>query len=424
MELSKTQLRPSSEVAVSTLSIAPYFPFSRVLPVHQRIQDLGDGTRSVITFEPIPGIPPHCSGCGEVTETIHSYGTRALRDLHLAHAVVEVVIPNRKLRCPRCGIRIEAHDFADPYRRHTARFERAVEDLCRILPIGHVARHYGLSWHAVKEIDKRRLQREVGTPCYEGLRLLAIDEIAVHKGHRYLTSVLDLETGRIVWIGQGRSKKTLLSFFAELSEAELASIEAIATDMAGAYRKAVEEACSHAVLVYDLFHLAAKYSREVIDRVRVDESRRMETESGRRLVKGSRYLLLKNPENLTQDQRSQLADLLAANERLSTVYILKDQLKRIWHCRSPGRARQAFRQWCALAEASGIGPLIRFAQRLRPYEEGVVAHARYPIHTGRLEGMHNKIKVIKRMAYGFRDDDYFILKIKAAFPGHLHPNPR
>lgn len=424
MELSKTQLSLSSEVTVSALSIAPYFPFPRVVPVHQEVRVLGDLTQSVITFEPLPGMLPRCSGCGEVAEPVHSYGTRVLRDLHLAHAVVEVVIPNRKLRCPSCGIRTEAHDFADPYRRHTARFERAVEDLCRILPIGQVARHYGLSWHAVKEIDKRRLLREVGTPDYDNLRLLALDEISVHKGHRYLTSVLDLESGRIVWVGQGRSKDTLLSFFNELSPEQLASIEAIATDMAAPYREAAQEACSHAVLVYDLFHLVAKYGRDVIDRVRVDESRKMSTESGRRLVKGSRYLLLKNEENLTGDERCQLADLLSANERLSTVYILKDQLKRIWQYRHPGWARRAFRQWCALAEASQIAPLIRFANNLRPYEEGIVAHTRYPIHTGQLEGMHNKIKVIKRQAYGFRDDDYFILKIKGAFPGSLQQNPR
>lgn len=424
MEVAVRPFTLHQEDAVSAPSIAPYFPFARVLPVAQTLETVGEWTWSRIRFAPAPAALPRCSACGSSATPVHSYGIRRVRDLGLAHTRVELLVPQRKIRCPACGIRIEAHDFLAPYRRATLRLEVAVADLCRVLPIQHVAEHFGLSWHAVKEIDKRRLLREVGTPSYDNLRILAVDEISVHKGHRYMTSVLDLETGRIIWIGQGRSKATLLSFFNELSSDQRASIEAIATDMAPAYREPAEEACPHAVLIYDLFHLAAKYSREVIDRVRVDESKQMKTESGRRLVKGSRYLLLKNEENLSGDERVQLAELLAANERLSTVYILKDQLKRIWDYRHPGWARRAFRQWCALAEASGIGPLLLFAKNLRPYEEGIVAHTRYRIHTGQLEGMHNKIKVIKRQAYGFRDDEYFILKIKGAFPGRLQLHPR
>jgi transposase len=275
----------------------------------------------------------------------------------------------------------------------------------------------------VKEIDKRRLDREVGTPCYDGLRLLAVDEIAVHKGHTYLTTVLDLETGRMVWIGADRTKATLLRFFNELTDAQRASIEAVATDMASGYREAVTEACPQAALVYDLFHAVAKFGREVVDRVRVDESKKRD-EAGRQLIKGSRYLLLKNEENLVGDQRARLDALLAANHNLNIVYILKDQLKEIWTYQRPAWAQRALNQWCALAEASGLSALRTFARNLLRHAQGILNHCRYPLHTGRLEGINNKIKVIKRMAYGFRDDAYFILKIKGAFPGELHPNPR
>jgi len=414
----------SQEDAVSTLSIAPYYPFAGVVPVGQTVEETPGGAHSRIRFESATEARAICSGCGAAAVSVHRYRLRSVRDLSLAHATVELLIPHRMVRCPQCGIRAEAHAFPSPFRRSTARFERAVAELCRVLPIKHVAEHFGLSWHTVKEIDKRRLEREVGTPSYAGLRLLAVDEISVHKGQRYLTSVLDLETGRIVWIGQGRSTATLLGFFAQLTDEERAGIEAVATDMAAAYRQAIEAAVPHAALVYDLFHVVAKYSREVIDRVRVDESKRAGGEPGRRLIKGSRYLLLRNEESLTDNQRLRLSDLLAANEALSTVYILKDQLKHLWTLRDERQARAAFDQWCSLAEASGIGPLITFARNLRHHEAGVTAHARFPIHTGRLEGMHNKMKVIKRQAYGFRDDNYYILKIKAAFPGNLHPNRR
>jgi len=400
---------------VSDLSIAPYFPFARVVPVEQEVIELETHVQSVITLAPITGAWPFCSVCGENSGRLHMYGTRRVRDLSLAHARVDLVVPNRKLRCANCRtIRTEGHSFLGPYRRHTLRFERAVADLCRHLPIKQVAEHFGLSWHAVKEIDKRRLEREVGTPFYDGLRLLAVDEVAVHKGHTYLTTVLDLETGRIVWVGKGRTEATLASFFEELTPEQRGSIEAVATDMAAGFRSAVEKACPHAALVYDLFHVVAKYSREA----------KKQDEAGRRLIKGSRYLLLKNPPNLLRSQRKPLRELLAANENLNTVYVLKDQLKRVWEYKHPAWARKALDQWCALAHASGIPALATFARNLCRHEKGIVNHCRYPIHTGRLEGINNKIKVIKRQAYGFRDDAYFILKIKGAFPGELQPDPR
>lgn len=406
---------------MSTLSLAPYYPFAGVQAVYQAVEPAGPSPHSLITFAADGRAKPICSGCGRRVDAVHSYHIRRVRDLALAQARVELDIPHRKVRCPDCGIRIESHDFLDPFRRSTRRFEQAVEDLCRYLPVKQVAEHFGLSWHTVKEIDKRRLEREVGTPCYDGLRLLAIDEISVHKGHRYMTTVLDFETGRLVWMGQDRSKKTVERFLAELSDEQLDSIEAIALDMSGAYRKALQEGCPNVALVYDCFHDVARYGREVIDRVRLDESKK-QSEAGRRYIKGSRYLLLRNEENLSTSQRERLDELLAANEALNTVYVLKDQLKQLFRYRRTGWARRALHQWCDLALGSDIAALQRFALNLLAHEDGILNHARYPIHTGVLEGVHNRIKVIKRQAYGFRDDRYFILKAKAAFPGRLQPD--
>lgn len=395
-----------------------------MVPVDQQVIELETRVQSVITLAPMEGAWPFCSVCGQDGGRLHMHGTRRVRDLNLAHARVDLVVPNRKLRCANCRtIRTEGHSFLGPYRRHTLRFERAVADLCRHLPIKQVADHFDLSWDTVKDIDKRRLEREVGTPCYDGLRLLAVDEVAVHKGHTYLTTVLDLETGRIVWVGKGRTEATLASFFEELTPEQRGCIEAVATDMAAGFRNAVEKACPHAALVYDLFHVVAKYSREVVDVVRLAEAKKQD-ESGRKLIKGSRYLLLKNAPNLLGSQRKTLRELLEANQALNTVYVLKDQLKRIWEYKHPAWARKALDQWCALAHASGIPALAAFARSLCRHEKGIVNHCRYPIHTGRLEGINNKIKVIKRQAYGFRDDAYFILKIKGAFPGTLQLNPR
>jgi len=211
-----------------------------------------------------------------------------------------------------------------------------------------------------------------------------VDEVAIHKGHTYLTTVLDLETGRIVWAGKGRTEATLASFFAELTPKQRKSIEAVAPDMASGFRNAVEKACPHAAQVYDLY-LVAKYSREVVDIVRLEEAKKQD-EAGRKLIKGSRYLLLKNAPNLLTSQRKALRELLAPNKALSTVYILKDQLKRIWDYKHPAWARKALDQWCALAQESGIPALATFAKNLCRHEKGIVNHCRYPINTGRLEG--------------------------------------
>lgn len=409
---------------MSDLSIAPYFPFARVVLVGSEIEAGSLDHRSVISFRSDDRYNPVCSGCGKPAPSVHSSWTRRIADLSLCHSLVELRVPSRKVRCQRCGIRVEQHDFVEPYRRMTRRLERAVEELLRVTSIDAVATHFGLSWSTVKEIDKRRLTREVGQPNYDGLRLLAIDEVAVHKGHRYMTIVLDLESGRVVWVGRGRSADTLRAFFSELSPDQIASISAIAVDMSPSYTEAISECCPEADIVYDLFHVAAKYGREVINRVRVDEYRKCSGED-RRFIKGSKYLLLGNFRNLEGRERQRLKELLSRNRTLSLVYIMKDQLKQIWWYRSDEWARKAFTRWCNLAEGSGIGPLRNFARQLRRFALGILSHCKYPIHTSRIEGVNNRIKVLKRIAYGFRDDDYFILKIKGAFPGNpLHQNPR
>lgn len=407
---------------MSAPSIAPYYPFAGVQPVAQQLTGSEVISEAVITLEVEDGAWPACSGCGQISFLVHSYGSRRVRDLNLAQARVWLDVPQRKVRCAHCGIRVEALAFVEPHKRFTKRFERAVAELCRKLPIEHVAEHFGLSWHTVKEIDRRRLQVEVGTPCYDGLRLLAIDEIAVRKGHRYLTVVLNLENGAIVWVGEGRSEATLHSFFSELTEEQRASIEAIAADMSPPFRKGIRMWCAHAALVFDFFHVVAKYGREVIDVVRAQEIRRHSRD--RRFIKGSRWLLLRNAQDLRSEERERLKTLLAVNEPLSIAYMLKDQLKSIFSYRREGWAERALLQWCSLAFDSGMPPLIRFAKGLLRHADGVLNHCRYPIHTGRLEGINNKIKVMKRQAYGYRDQEYFKLKIKAAFNPALQLNQR
>lgn len=246
-----------------------------------------------------------------------------------------------------------------------------------------------------------------------------MDEFALHKGHRYATVVLDADTRRVLWIGEGRSRAAVRPFFESLGRQGCARIQAVAMDMNTAFDLEVRQHCPGARIVYDLFHVVAKYSREVISRVRVDAANRLRQDKpARRVVKQSHWLLLKNPVGLKPHEQVRLDEVLQANKPLLTVYLMAAQLKALWKATCPWQWRRAWRQWMAQAHQSQIPALALFASRLRPYWRGIVSRVRWPMHTGQLEGINNRIKVIKRQAYGYRDTSYFFLKIKAAFPGY------
>lgn len=402
-----------------SLSIVPYLPFGRVRITDQ---ELIPGMESaVISVVPDRRCAPVCSGCEESVRSLHSKSMRWVRDLKFGAHEVLLEVTQRRLRCPTCqGIRTERLDFVAPHSRVTNRLAHYIAGLCRMMSVADVARHLGLDWKLVKACDKAVLEEEFGETDVTGLRLLAVDEIAIRKKHHYMTVVLDYETGRVVWMGEGRRFETLAEFFELLTPEECGKIEAVAMDMWPAYEKAVRAYLPKARIIYDLFHIVASYNLDVLDKVRVAAYRKVakdKDEEKRKFIKGTRYLLYKNEENLTASDRLRLDDLLKANEAISTAHVLKEQLKEIWTTRSPWAARRALRHWCSLAIASGLPPLIRFAAKLRRHERGIIAHACYPIHTSRLEGVNNRIKVIKRTAYGFHDPSYFTLKVKQAFPG-------
>ncbi|NLW50864.1 MAG: ISL3 family transposase, partial [Candidatus Brocadiaceae bacterium] len=211
---------------------------------------------------------------------------------------------------------------------------------------------------------------------------------------------------------EGRTRETLSAFFAQMTEEQKVGIEAVAMDMWEPYIQAVGDALPNAKIVFDLFHVVAAYGK-VIDRVRNSEMSKA-TLSQRALIRGTKYLLLKR--HVTDpDERERLRKLLQANETLSTVYILKEMLVRIWRYRSRAWAARALAEWCALARMVPHPEPSRFARTLERYRQGILNHCEFPIHNSKLEGVNNKIKVIKRRAYGYHDDRYFVLKVKQAF---------
>ena len=263
-----------------------------------------------------------------------------------------------------------------------------------MLTVAEVADHLGLNWKTVKNIDQAFLEAEYGETDYEGLRILAVDEIAVRKGHQYMTVVLDYETGRVVWMAEGRSAETLKTFFDGMTPDQLQSLEAVAMDMWDPYIKAVQDTAPQVKIVFDLFHVVAAFSR-VIDQVRMDEYRQA-SKQNKEVFKGAKYLLLKNSSRLQADEKSHLAQLLSLNHNLLILVILKDKLKDIWRYKRRAWALKALVAWSAIARLVGHPAVDRFARRLERYSYGILNHCDYPIHTSRLVGVNNKIKVIKR----------------------------
>lgn len=379
----------------------------------------GKFPRIRIELTPREGQLGRCSGCGRRVASVHETTDRVVRDLPILDAQTYLVVPRRRLACPRCGPKLERLSWLSPWGRVTARLAESVARLCQVMAVKHVAQYYGLGWDRVKGIDKAWLHKSLGPVDLGGVEVIAMDEFAIQKGHRYATVIVDAVRKRVLWVGRGRGREDIRPFFDLLGPEGCSRIKAVAMDMNAAYFEEVRARCPQAQIVYDLFHVVARYGREVIDRVRVDEANRLRQDKrARKVIKGSRWLLLRNYRNIDKrEDRIRLQELLQANKKLATVYILKDDLKHLWDYHYPGAALRFWKQWYARAIRSRIAPLVTFARNLKEHLATIIAHCRWQLGTSLLEGINNKIKVIKRMAYGFRDDEYFFLKIRAAFPG-------
>ena len=372
----------------------------------------------VIELEPTPGAQRQCTGCGQAVVAIHDWTMRRIRELPVFGAPVELHVPRLRLACQGCGPRLEQLDWLDPHARVTRRLADSVARLCAVTSVLHAARWHGIDWKTAKAIDFRALERRLGSVDLDGVRRLAMDEFAIQKGHRYATVVVDVERKRVLWVGRGRSRAEVRPFFELLGPARCAQVQAVAMDMNTAYDLEVRQHCPNARVVYDLFHVIAKYGREVVSRVRVDAANQLRHDKpARRVVKRSHWLLLRNRANLAEHEQVRLSEVLEANQSLMTAYVMKEQLKALWSAPTAWAWRRAWKQWLRHARESAIPALMHFAKCLRPYWRGILSRVRWPMHTGLLEGINNRIKVIKRIAYGYRDDAYFFLKIRAAFPG-------
>ena len=355
-----------------------------------------------------------CSSCGSRDVVLRGSSNRLLRHVPIAQKQVWIQLSVPRVGCRDCGcVRRVKVTFADPRRRYTHAFARYVLQLSRHMTIKHVARHLGSCWDTIKEIQKTHLERHYARPRLKHLRQLAIDEIATRKGHVYLTVVLDLESGVVVFVGDGKGADSLLPFWKRL-RASGARIQAVAIDMSQAYIKAVETNLPDAELVFDRFHIV-RLLNDKLTQLRRELYREATDKLHKKVLKGTRWLLLKRPENLDplRGEKERLADALKLNESLSTAYYLKEDLRQLWQQPHRTAARNFITSWYQQAMESGIRVIQQFARTLAAGLFGILNWFRHPISTGPLEGVNNKIKTMKRQAYGFRDGEFFKLKIYA-----------
>jgi transposase len=355
-----------------------------------------------------------CSACGSADVSHRGQLVRSFRALPIGRRPTFIALPIPRVECRRCGVVRQVEiSFADPRRTYTRAFERYALELGRRMTIRDVAVHLGVGWDTIQDILKRDLARRFAKPKLKHLVRIAIDEFAVARGHRYMTTVLDLDSGAIVFVGDGKAGSALEPFWRRLRPSG-AKIQAVAMDMSAAYRKAVKENLPKAAIVFDHFHIS-KLFNEKLTELRRELHREATDALRKRVLKGARWLILKDPANLDQerDEKRRLKEALRLNEPLAAAYYMKEELR--WFWRQPGKtfATHFLDGWLKRAQASGIKVLHQMAKTLALYRSGLLAYYDAMITSGPLEGTNNKIKTLKRTAYGFRDHEFFKLKILA-----------
>jgi transposase len=353
-----------------------------------------------------------CAICGSDHVIGRGQKPRRFRMVSIGSRRVYLVLAVPRVECRECGaVRQVKLGFADPRVSYTRAFEQYALELSRYMTIKDVAEHLDISWDVIKEIQKADLQQRFGKPRLKDLRRIAIDEISTAKGHRYLTIVLDLDSGAVVHVGRGKGGDALKEFWIRLRRSG-AKIEAVATDMSPAYIDAVMTHLPDAVLVFDRFHVIKLYN-DKLSELRRAMHRELQDTMHKDVLKGVRWLLLKRPENLdpARKEPERLQEALRLNQPLAIAYYLKDELNEIWEQDDQETAQALLMDWITYAESTGIGILKTFAKTLRFHAWGILAWYDHPISTGPLEGTNNKIKTMKRQAYGFRDQEFLRLKI-------------
>jgi len=325
--------------------------------------------------------------------------------------MIKVLVP--RLLCSHCGVTRQIKlSFAAPRVSYTRAFAKYVLALARQMSLRALAYHLHVGWDLVKSIVKRHLQRRYANPRLRHLKRIAIDEIHLGRQVGFCTVVMDLDSGAVVFVGRGRDTKCLYPFWKRL-KASGAQIQAVATDMALSYLHAVKTYFPDAVHVLDRFHVV-KLFKLALDELRRRMVRWNRGEQGK-VLRGTRWLLLKRPENLNpaKDEKNRLAEALKMNKPLMLAYYLGEELNLFWQQSSREKAAAFLDSWVASTRLSGTREMCRMGKTIQRYREQILAWYDHKISTGPLESVNGRIRLIQRRAYGYRDQEFFMLSVYA-----------
>lgn len=325
--------------------------------------------------------------------------------------VVIIKYPSIQGKCSGCdSYHTVTPTEIHPTRKATWRLMRYVSMLARFVPLDGMRAICEVPAATAFRYDKDVLEADLPPPMLDGIRAMLVDEKQVKAGKGFVTVVLNADNGELIHMAEGKKAEALGGFLDSLTDEQRATIEAVCIDRAGAYKKAVTEHLPGAEIVYDRFHLMMNLGK-AIDQVRRDEFKKVEGKD-RRAIKGQRYNLLRNPENLTGKQSLSLRKLLEMNEMISTSYILRGQFRVTWSYTSAGWARKYLENWISLVRETDIGPMIRFANGIERDIEGIVSWFRHHISNGAIESFNSTISRVVFRARGIRSFDYLYLKLR------------
>jgi transposase len=343
---------------------------------------------------------PICSGCMCRVRCVHDRRRREWRHLDLAGMELTLVHDQRRVDCPRCGVRAELVPWAEPGSVFTRDFEDQVAYLAQIADRTTVSTLMRIAWVTVGSIVARVVARLQPGDRLDGLEEIGIDELSYRKHHEYITVVVDHRRRRVVWAGEGKSADTVRSFFKALGAERAQKLKLVTIDMSSAYIEAAREGAPHAQIVFDRFHVQ-RLAHDALDEVRREQVRELKGTDEGTALKKTRWALQKNPWNLTSIENEKLINVQRVNKPLYRAYLLKETLAEILGRRQVHVARDKLEEWISWARRSRLRPFQKLAKTIHRYIEGILAYIATHLSNGPTEALNGKVRTITRRAYGF-----------------------
>jgi transposase len=372
---------------------------------HRVVKVTNDTEKIIIHLDRIHRRKLACSGCEKRRPVRDRLQERTWRHVPFWNIPVFLQYRPARVNCPTCGVKVEKMPWSNGKSCLSRPLSLTMATWARILPMDVVRKLFGVCWNAVYSAVTQAVEYGLANRDKSKAVILGIDEISRKKGHVYHTQIYDLVNKKLLASFPGRDFESLAAFFVSWGEENLKNIKGICFDMWDPYLKAVKMYCPQAILVFDKFHIV-RHLLEAVNRVRKEEAARLK-KTNPDILKGTRYLWLKNPWNLTDNQKDTLGYLEKLNLKINRAYLLKEHFRDFWTCHLRSEAALFLNRWFWKATHSRLEPMRSFAWMLRTHEEGILAYSDLPIDNGAVEAMNNNAKAISHKARGYRSSKTF-----------------